>query len=296
MPTWSVIINPVTCTSARKQWILFLEKHEIAHTVHITDTLHVLDMVLKALLTQGQRHFLFMGGDGTIHQGANALLRIGGPKASEIVFGVLPCGTGNDWVRSFGIAKERLAASLKTIDTAPMHVVRVTWPDGRVAYGINMVGGALDAAVVHLLKRFPIKLPSFIIYPFGLCKALMKPHTWHSKITGDEKIWSEKCLTIQAGFGKYCGGKMHVLPHADGNIPAYLIMRPKSLLSILLSTHTIYNGKITRDKKARSGHFQSMMIDHESGSPPIPIEADGEFLGYSPVTVEACYGVMRRVV
>jgi diacylglycerol kinase (ATP) len=291
---WTLIINRITCRSGWKKWIAFLDKNAIQHTAHHTFSLDEANAVIAKEYNHGKRKFLFMGGDGTLHHGINALLRLAGDRSHEITFGLLPCGTGNDWVRSFGISRKRLAESIHNQHTAPLHVIRVTWPDGRVEYGINMVGGALDASVVHLLKRASVKVPGFILYPYGLMKALLRAHTWRGKISVDGNDMQDEWLTIQAGFGKYCGGGMYVLPHAREDSPGLLLMRKKPLLQILLSTPKIYSGKIIYDKRSRTYHFNSINIVHDDT--PIPIEADGEFLGYSPVRLEAKFDVMKRLV
>jgi diacylglycerol kinase (ATP) len=159
---------------------------------------------------------------------------------------------------------------------------------------MNMVGGALDASVVANLKRAPVKIPSFILYPYGLFKTLLKPHVWKGTINVDGHIFSGELLTLQAGFAKYCGGGMYVLPHAREDSPGLLIMKPKSLFKILISTPEIYNGKIIHQKEAITHHFEEIEISH-SGN-PIPIEADGEWLGTSPVKLTACFNVMKRIV
>jgi len=291
---WCVVVNQITCKNGWKKWKAFLDVHDIEHTLYHTQSLEEVEQVLQASYSSGNRKFLFVGGDGTVHHGANLLLKISGSASQEIIIGVLPCGTGNDWVRSFGVDKRQLAVGLKEEYTAPMNVIKATWPDGRVHYGINMVGGGLDASVVILLKRAPMKIPARIIYPYGLFRALLKPHTWKGKIKIDGHEENATWLTMLAGFGKYCGGGMYVLPHAREDSPGLLLMKPKSLLRILLSTPEIYNGKIIHDKRAVTYHFTTIEIEHEGK--PIPLEADGEFMGWSPVKLEACFDVMRRVV
>jgi diacylglycerol kinase family enzyme len=291
---WCVIVNQITCKNGWKKWISFLEENSIMHTRHHTRSLDEVRQVIETAYRTGNRRFLFVGGDGTVHHGVNILLTVSGNESREIIMGVLPCGTGNDWVRTFGISKKQLAIGLKEEYTAPMNVMKATWPDGRVHYGINMVGGALDASVVALLKKAPIKIPSYIIYPYGLFRALLKPHTWKGKIRIDGHEENGTWLTIQAGFGKYCGGGMYVLPHAREDSPGLLLMKPKSLFRILISTPDIYNGKIIHDKRAFTYHFTRIEIEHMDK--PIPMEADGEWMGWSPVKLEACFDVMRRIV
>jgi diacylglycerol kinase (ATP) len=261
------------------------------HHSHSIDEARTL---LSDLYHNGHRHYLLVGGDGTVHHGGNILMELSGQQSRELTIGVLPCGTGNDWVRTYGTPKEKLARSLREEYTAPLNVIRLTWPDGRIRYAFNMVGGALDASVVSNLKRASLKIPSYILYPYGLLKTLAKPHTWNGTIKTDTEAYTGDILTIQAGFAKYCGGGMYVLPHAREDSPGLLIMKPKSLGKIVWNMPQVYNGKIIHQPEAIARHFEEIEITH-SGI-PIPIEADGEWLGTSPVKLTACFDVMQRVV
>lgn len=292
--TWHVIVNRQTCFSGWKKWNSFLNLHKISFQDHHTYSLEDLHQVLSSLYADGERHFLFVGGDGTIHHCGNTLMQLAGDDSKEITIGVLPCGTGNDWVRTFGTSKEGLGKNILAENTVPLNLIRISWPDGKLRYAFNMVGGAIDAAVVYNLKRASFKIPSFILYPYGLLKTLMKPHEWEGTITTDGSAYTGGILTIQAGFGKYCGGGMHMVPHAKTDSAGLLIMQPKKLLSLLFQLHTIYNGKIAKHKEAQTSHFKEVEITHTDI--PIPIESDGEFLGYSPVRLTAVYGAMKRIV
>lgn len=270
-----------------------MEENYIPHLVFQTNSIDQLSDLVGNLLAKGHRYFLFVGGDGTIHQGGNFLIQYGKEFSNQIVIGVLPCGTGNDWVRSFGIPTGRIVDSLKQRKAVPLHLLSLQWPDGRKKFAFNMVGGALDAAVVDSLNKSSLPIPGAIKYPIALLKTLTKPHQWEGSITVDGKKLTGGWLTIQAGFGKYCGGGMYVLPHAEENKAALLLMKPKTLGKLITSLPKLYNGKIAEQKEAIAMHFSSMEINHVGK--PIPIEADGEWLGTSPVTITAQYGVMKRL-
>lgn len=290
---WHIIINRQTCSSGWNRWKSFLIEHQISFLEHHTFSLEDLNETIAAVYNEGARHYLFVGGDGTIHQTGNALMQVAGNQSSELTIGILPCGTGNDWVRVFGTSKEVLGKNILEEKTVPLHLIKIEWPDGKTRYAFNMVGGALDAAVVFNLRRASFKIPSFILYPFGLIKTLLKPHEWEGTIKSDAVSYQGKILTMQAGFGKYCGGGMYVLPHAQKDSPGLLIMKPKPLLKLLFQFPSIYNGRLIHQKEALTGHFSEIKIDHFGT--PIPIESDGEFLGYSPVKLTTVFGAMRRI-
>ena len=96
--SWSVIVNRQTCSSAWRKWQSFLEKNGISYTLHHTYSIDEARNEITALYHGGQRHYLLVGGDGTIHHGGNILMELAGKNSHDVTIGVLPCGTGNDWV------------------------------------------------------------------------------------------------------------------------------------------------------------------------------------------------------
>ena len=271
-----------------------LNANDIQHALYETNSVSELSDIIQKLVGSGQTYFLFVGGDGTMHHGGNLLLYHAAERAKDIVVGLLPCGTGNDWVRSFGIPKNQIIKSLKRKTSAPFNILKISWPDGNVRFAFNMIGGALDAAVVDLLNGGAVFKYRFLKYPLALLMTLMKPHRWNGIITVDDKQFENDWLSIEAGFGHYCGGGMYVLPHAKENVPALLLMKQKSVLKIILSLPALYNGRITQQKEATGMHFNSLKIQHTDI--PIPMQADGEWLGYSPVTVTPVFGAIQRLV
>lgn len=293
-PHWSVIINSSTCSHREwKRWKLYLEKNSISFSAYKTDSLEQLSDTLAGLLENGNMHFLFAGGDGTLHHGGNQLIRLSGEKSKCITIGVLPSGTGNDWARTFGVDKKRLFLSLKEGISVPLHLIKITWPDGKERYAFNMVGGALDAAVVNTLSSSSMNIAGSIKYPIALLNTLMRPHQWNGRMAIDGVLYEGDWLTLQAGFGKYCGGGMYVLPHAEPERAGLLLMKPKSILKLLTSLPKLYNGKVAQQKEAIALHFSTIEIQHKGI--PIPIEADGEALGSSPLMLKVCQGILQRL-
>lgn len=292
---WCIIVNKTTCfKSGWKKWQRLLDANDIQCSLYGTNSVNEFSDIIQKLVGSGNKYFLFVGGDGTIHHGGNLLLYHAAERAKDIVIGMLPCGTGNDWVRSFGVPKEDLIESLRKKTSAPLNILRIEWPDGHVHFAMNMLGAALDAAVVDLLNEKGYSKSSALKYPVALLKTLLKPHHWPGTLIVDGTNFQNDWLTIEAGFGKYCGGGMYVLPHANGNQAGLLMMKQKSLAKILINLPKVYNGKIAQQKEAIAMHFQSLEIHHTLK--PIPLEADGEWLGYTPVTITPVYGAMRRIV
>ena len=289
---WCVIFN-LNTVSRREHahWKFFLTSHHIDHESIGTQSVIELHDILQKKYVTGYRHFLFVGGDGTLHHGGNQLKGISGDRSCDVVIGVLPAGTGNDWFRTFGLSGQNLVRALKERTTFPLHALQILFSEEHIHYAMNMVGGALDAAVVDTINKAKFQIPGVLKYSIALLQTLMKPHRWQGNIIIDGKPMGGDWLTIQAGFGKYCGGGMYVLPHAGEDKAALLLMKPKSIGRLITSLPKLYNGKIADQPEAVTAYFQELEI-HHTGI-PIPLEADGEWLGVSPVKIKSVFLFQR---
>ena len=187
---WCIIVNRQTCNLRNwKKWKSVLDANKIAYQLYFTQSISELSTLLNELLVLQNKYYLFAGGDGTLHHGGNLLLHHAAGRSHELVIGLLPCGTGNDWVRTFGVSLHRIVESLRLRKSLPLNVLKLQWPDGGIRYAFNMVGGGLDAAVVNSIDNSSFRLGGFLKYPIALLMTLMKPHKWSGSIVVDEKTF-----------------------------------------------------------------------------------------------------------
>ncbi len=291
---WCVIFNRKTVNHREHhKWKLFLNTYQIEYESYETYSVTELHGILQKKISSGYRHFLFAGGDGTLHHGGNQIIRIAGENSRNVIIGVLPSGSGNDWFRTFGLSGMELVKALRERTSVPQKILQIQFPDGRIHYAMNMMGAALDAAVVDTLNKSNFRIPGVLKYTIALLQTLVKPHRWNGAITIDGKILRGDWLTIQAGFGKYCGGGMYVLPHAEEGKAALLLMKPKNIFRLIISLPKIYNGKIANQPEAMIAFFEKLEIQHAGIH--IPIEADGEWLGVSPVIIQSV-SLLQRLI
>lgn len=289
---WCVIANQKASLRAVNKWIGLLRAHHIPHLYYVTLSSSDLNEVVLNAFRQQCNGFLFAGGDGTLHHGAQAILR-NKPAGFNPIIGVLPCGTGNDWHRSFGLTSQQLIRSIQVEHIIPFPFLEIHFENGDKKYAFNMLGAGLDAAVVNTLNHSFLNKLGPLKYAIGLITTLTKPYTWEATIKTDGKIYSGKWMTIQAGFGKYCGSGMLVLPHAEISGPGLLLMRPKNLGNLLLHLPDLYNGKVIQHQEALAMNFTEVSVEHNHT--PLPVEADGEWLGYSPFSIKSVNDQLYRL-
>lgn len=150
------------------------------------------------------------GGDGTIHDVANGLLRSG----SRVPMAIIPAGTGNDFAKVVPGAATRAGA----YDIIAQPTFRdfdagyAEW-EGGSEFFTNGMGMGIDVEVVRQILRHP-GLPGPVKYLVGLFRALAvyKAVTLRAKLP-DETV-ERSVMMFAVGNGICQGGGFYLTPHA----------------------------------------------------------------------------------
>ncbi|MEP6704870.1 MAG: diacylglycerol kinase family protein, partial [Acidobacteriota bacterium] len=112
-----------------------------------------IELALRAA-EAGRTFIIACGGDGTINEIANGILRSG----KDVELGLLPSGTGGDFRRTIGMPLEvrEAARSLKDGETKRIDVGRVTFVDHEdkpaERYFLNVTSFGLAASIIERVK------------------------------------------------------------------------------------------------------------------------------------------------
>ncbi len=108
------------------------------------------------------------GGDGTVHEVANGLLRADRP---EVALAVYPVGSANDYAHALATAAAWSDPRLPAEGMRRVDVGRVSVPGGRERYFVNGLGLGFNAAVTVESQRIP-RLQGVALYTVALLRAL----------------------------------------------------------------------------------------------------------------------------
>jgi YegS/Rv2252/BmrU family lipid kinase len=154
-----------------------------------------------------------VGGDGTVHEVVNGLLAESS-AAPTAALGVVPVGTGNDFVK--------LVAGLRTRDGAydvlahgiarPMDTGLASWAGGE-EYFVNAMGTGIDVEVVRQIQRMR-NLPGAAVYVLGLAKALVRFRPIAVRVTVDGDSAESRVMMVAVANGICIGGAFRVSPGA----------------------------------------------------------------------------------
>jgi YegS/Rv2252/BmrU family lipid kinase len=163
------------------------------------------------------------GGDGTLSEIASGLI---GKENAAV--GIFPCGSGNDYIKTFGSMEDFLSPE-KQLHAQPGVVDMIRSGD---QYAMNLCTVGMDAKIpleVEKLKRFRF-LSGPAAYNLGLIRTILGRIGDEMLITIDGSRRYEDCfLMAVAACGRYYGGGYHAAPEAvpdDGLLDFILIRKP----------------------------------------------------------------------
>ncbi len=303
---WFVVINPVAGKGkGLGDWPYIsklLRDNGIAYDAVFTEKkYHAVELTVEAI-NKSYRKIMVVGGDGTLHEVVNGIYIQKVATATDIVIGVIPVGSGNDWGRTFGIP-HLYADSIKAI-VGERSVIQdcgvLTYYESKVKhtrYMANMAGFGLDGYVNQRYTRVKERgrVTGRVTYIMTLLRSLMTYRPIPMSIWVDgEKVICGKVLTGVIAIGKYNGGGMIQAPNAvvDDGLFDITVVCNGSSLTVLRYFKALFNGKIYSVPNAR--YFQGKHIIIES--PKGIIEVDGEPLGIAPYDFKIIERQIRVVV
>ncbi|MBQ9993182.1 MAG: diacylglycerol kinase family lipid kinase [Clostridia bacterium] len=235
-----------------------------------------------------------VGGDGTFCEVANGLI---GKQFCEC--GCIPCGSGNDFVKTFGEIEEFLDFdSYFDSESVPVDAIRA----GDM-YSINICSLGLDAMIcdrANRLKTRKKKLSSSKAYDKAVVRSLFG--RLYNKLTitiDDRETFRGKFLFSLAASGQYYGGGYHSAPMAvpsDGLLD-FILIKTVSHLKVPFLIKDYKSGEYVHKRRFRKiyTHRRGTKMHIESRRPVI-LNVDGECTSLRKVTLEILPGALRFVV
>lgn len=291
--TWLVILNPISGNGkSKKKWPeikRLLNQYEFQYDVIFTKySKHSISLVQDAV-ERGITNFICVGGDGTLHNIVNGIMTQNKLPSSTINVGMIPIGTGNDWVKTHGIPTN-IHAAIKTIlkgSLSCQDIGRITFDDKNIdpIYFNNLAGLGFDGFVVSKVNKYK-KLGS-MAYFLGALIGLFSFKTFDASVLVNSKTVAHKTLMVLVGIGRYSGGGMQLTqtPNAFDGLFDVSIVKHLSKFEILRNIGGLFNGTITRHKKVESFKTSSIEIIIDNNNFPY-IQADGELVGKGNIKVE----------
>lgn len=254
------------------------QKRQLSYRIYYTTSVGDATEYVRSMVnsTQDKQRFICVGGDGTINEIVNSA-----PCNPNVEFGVIPYGSGNDFVRNF--TNTELFKDIDAqIDGDTVSLDLIKYND---SYCANMINIGFDCSVVKIatkLKRMRLSPPGFS-YASGVLVALFRKYGTDMKLIFDDgEVIDSKLLLTAIGNGRYCGGGFNSLPKAylnDGLMDITIIRRVSRPTFISLVGSYKKGTYVTKKRALKYITYKQVPHFKMEFEAPIPICVDGEIKG-----------------
>ncbi len=244
------------------------------------------------------------GGDGTINETANGIMRSG--ASAEL--GLLPSGTGGDFRRTLGVPlRGRDAArALREGRTKLLDVGRVEFEreDGaqEARFFLNVASFGMGGDVIRRVKErkgLPAGASRLLGGKLAFAAATLRSTLAFEKPTVRVSVDGGRELTLTVtnfcvANARYFGGGMKVAPNAlvDDGLFDLVSIGDMSAATILANSYRLYLG--THLGMSQVGHALARRVAaHASANEVVKLEVDGELAGRLPAEFEMLPAALR---
>ena len=280
--SWFVVVNPSSGTTKfSKKWKLalnLLDFYQFDFNYAFTKTAKDEITLTQNAIKNGYKNIIAVGGDGTLHHVVNGIMLQMYEKTSNITIGVIPIGTGNDWIKTYNIPND-IAKAIKIISQKKtvLQDIGLLKFNAKTVYFNNVAGMGYDAFVVKKLKFF--KKIGSLSYTFAGLFGMFQYKKSEFTLLINQQTIKTNCLLTVFGIGKFSGGGMQFTKEVNptDSLLDITIVSNFTLWDLIVNLPKLYNGKIVNHKKVQTVKTSSLEII--PSNPETYFQADGELLG-----------------
>ena len=247
---------------------------------------------VTAALAGGARALVAVGGDGTVHHAANALLGAG--LAERVPLGIVPAGTGSDLARTLGVPMSPAGALELALagEPRPLDAIEVRIGAAAPRWVVNSASAGLSGVVVEAVTALPRRRATTYVSATVRALASYRPLPCRVAVDG-EPFYEGPAFLWAATNGPTFGKGMRVAPRARvddglaevvvvGDVPRWQL--PLRLPQLLLGRHL----------GLPEVHYrQARRVRWEPLVPFPPFELDGEALANEAAELAVQPGALR---
>jgi diacylglycerol kinase (ATP) len=300
-----VIVNPTSARGATgADWpgmASDLRRHFGPFAVEFTRRGGDAALIAEREARAGRRLVIACGGDGTISEVANGLLRSG----ADAEFGVLPSGTGGDFRRTLGLPPRAAdaARALREGKARALDAGRVTYAGegggGESRYFVNVASFGMGGDVIRRVKRQAgagARLVggrlAFAAAAARSAVAFERPAV-RVRLDGGEE--SQMTVTnFAVANARFFGGGMKIAPAAepDDGLFDVVAVGPMDARAIFMNSYRLYLGTHLGLRDVRHARARRVSA-RPAGADGVSLELDGEVVGRLPAEFEILPGALR---
>lgn len=304
-----MIVNPKSASgSTRSNWsgtAADLRAHfgayAVAFTKHQGDGIDIAERAANG----GRKFIIACGGDGTINEVANGILR----SKKDVELGIMPSGTGGDFRRTIGLplTNREAAVSLRTGITKTIDVGKVTFHDfaGKLTsrYFLNVSSFGLASSIIKRVKSAKVFdwLPVESVrgranFAISTLQEVLSLDPLNIRVRiddGEER--TVQTINFCVANARYFGGGMMIAPDAKLNDGLLDIVNIGDIgtAKIIINVHMLYRGTHHQLKEVHGTTARAIEVSAADPSQEIRLETDGELPGKLPAIYEIVPKALR---
>lgn len=288
-----VILNPASGTCSVEEVHQALERHfscaDGSCRIHRMTGAENLEELAREAARDGCEVVVAAGGDGTVSAVA------GGLVGSDVPLGILPVGTGNILARELNVPIDLDAAC--ALIAGPHHRTPVDALKVKDRHFFTHVGVGVDALMIRDTSKEQKKRFGRLAYMWTAINRLVgfEPRRFSIRLGGQPSKRAHACEVLVANCRTLGQKPFSWGPHIrlDDGKADVCIVKAKTLLEYLKVTLAMLTGR-HRESPIVS-YLEATSTVEIASSRPLPVQADGEIIGETPITVEVVPGAVRII-
>ena len=249
---------------------------------------HAID-IAKRSTDNGYRCLIAVGGDGTVNEVANGILR--STKSGNTILGIVGMGTAHAFALSLGMNEvyTNIFPLLTSQGRASIDVGVVQCQSHGQSierFFVNEASVGFSAEIVRDWKNLPTRFGhkvNLALRTITGYKSLTTHRNQKLSICIGNKAESICCCTIIIANGQYIADGMQVAPHAslDDGLLDVVIIGDVTKYEVLRMRPMLYDGSHIKNAKIREKKTTTVTIESEK---QLLVEADGDIIGEGPAS------------
>ncbi len=259
------------------------------------------ESLAREALLAGATWLAAAGGDGTIHEVVNGFFDGGRNVGPDASLSFIPCGRGNDWVRTLGLptSVRDAVASLENGKPRRVDVGHAICRDAsgqtRERVFLNIAEAGLGARVLQQMNadsRLPGLRRSYVLGALAATLSYAPRRLEMVLDDGETPLSTGPLWSLIAANGRYFGAGMKCAPMArpDDGLLEVIAIGDFGKAEIALKFFTFMRGTYLNEDKVKHCSARSARL---YSTEEVPLELDGEITGTLPASLEVLPHALR---
>ena len=259
------------------------------------------EQLAAGCVAEGYSHVIVCAGDGSLNEAVNGFMKSGKVASALPNLGILPFGTGNDFIKSIKSPHTfsciRLSIEADKFKTVDVGVASLQDKLGNAIerYFINIAEVGLGGTIAEKMSGSSKRFGATLTFQFHILSTLLtyKPGLVTVNVNGS--LNTGPLMNLVIANGRYFAGGLCVSPDSDladgllnvvsiGNVQTWDYIRN---LPKLKAGQKIQHPEVL---------YQTTSAISVSATQPMPVDFDGELAGYTPLNLSVRPGSIQFIV